>query len=225
MTSLSSSNSSNPSKPRGIGFRIAQVRGRFTQAEFAQSLGVHKNTLIRYEKEERLPDSALLMRICERYGVNPAWLLMGTPEERSTPNATEYLASLDDYALISLYLAPDDKETAVEEPLAIKKSWLSQLHAKPQDLKLFYVEGESMKPTLYPGDIVLANLHATAVHDGIYVLQIENVLLIKRLQRIAADTIRVSSDNASYEPWTMSVSELAEKSVILGRVVRACRRL
>lgn len=222
MTSLSSSSSS---KPRGIGFRISQVRGRLTQAEFAQSLGVHKNTLIRYEKEERLPDSALLMRICERYEVNPGWLLMGTPEQVPTPNASEYLANLDDYALISLYMAPEDTESTAEEPLAIKRSWLSQLRANPQDLKLFYVEGESMKPTLYPGDIVLANLHATAVHDGIYVLKIENVLLIKRLQRIAADAIRVSSDNATYKPWTMQVSELAEKSVILGRVVRACRRL
>jgi transcriptional regulator with XRE-family HTH domain len=222
MTSLPSSSSP---KPRGIGFRISQVRGRLTQAEFAQSLGVHKNTLIRYEKEERLPDSALLMRICERYEVNPAWLLLGTPEQVPTPNASECLANLDDYALISLYLAPEDKESAAEEPLAIKRSWLSQLRANPQDLRLFYVEGESMKPTLYPGDIVLANLHATAVHDGIYVLKIENVLLIKRLQRIAADEIRVSSDNATYKPWTMQVSELAEKSVVLGRVVRACRRL
>jgi transcriptional regulator with XRE-family HTH domain len=72
-----SSSLSNPNKILGIGARIAQVRFRITQGAFADSLGIHKNILMQYEKEEQLPDAKLLMRIYEVYGVDPIWLLTG----------------------------------------------------------------------------------------------------------------------------------------------------
>jgi phage repressor protein C with HTH and peptisase S24 domain len=82
-----------------------------------------------------------------------------------------------------------------------------------------------MKPTLYPGDLVLVNLHESAIQDGIYVLQIEDVVLIKRLQRLSGDLIKVSSDNLEYDSWTVNIHNFSPTLKILGRVVRICQRL
>lgn len=68
-----------------IGARIERVRGNITRDEFASSLGVSKRTLQRYEIENRHPDSVFLTAICEKYGVNPAWLLLGEGEMYAKP--------------------------------------------------------------------------------------------------------------------------------------------
>jgi transcriptional regulator with XRE-family HTH domain len=74
---MTSSSVSSPTKPLGIGARISQVRFPLSQTKFANSLGIDKKTLMKYEKEEKLPDSAFLTRIYEVYRVDPIWLLTG----------------------------------------------------------------------------------------------------------------------------------------------------
>lgn len=218
---MHSSSLSSPTKSRGIGARISQVRSRITQGKFADSLGIHKNTLIRYEKEERLPDSEFLTRIYEIYGVDPTWLLTG---ESKIPTIGENLARSSDYVPLPLYGTATNK---IEEggPFALRKSWITnQLCLEPEDLCLLYVEGESMKPTLSPGDIAMANLKDTIVRDGIYVVQIADALIIKRLQRLSGSFIKVSSDNPAYESWKVNMSDLTQRLTIIGRVLRVSRR-
>ncbi len=222
LENMNSVSLSSLKEPLDIGSRIAQVRFPLPQGKFADSLGIHKNTLIRYEKGERLPDSSLLLLICERYDVDPGWLLTGNPRDLL---AGENIAILDEYIPIPCRSTSLDN-SGMEEPIAIKKSWIfKQFQAKPEDLSFFCAEGESMKPTLYPGDIVLVNLHQAAIRDGLYVLQIEDVILIKRLQRLAGDLIKVSSDNPEYESWTANIHNLNQTLKIVGKVVRICQKL
>ena len=60
-----------------IGKRIEELRGKISREAFAAELGVHAQTLARYEKGERLPDSTFLENISKRFNVAPAWLLLG----------------------------------------------------------------------------------------------------------------------------------------------------
>ncbi len=220
---MKSSSLSGSTPSSSIGTRISQVRHHLTQTKFAASLGIHKNTLIRYEKAKRLPDSALLIRICEQYAVDPTWLLTGQPG--SIPGSIETSLALKDYVTLP-FCSSSEGSVGLQMPLAIKKSWIHhQLQAKPEDLRLFSVEGESMKPTLYPDDVIFLNLNETIVNDGIYALQIEEVLIIKRLRRLSENLIEVISDNPMYESWTANLKDPAQKLTVFGRVVCACRRL
>ena len=220
---MKSSSLSESTPSYGIGARIAQVRHHLTQIKFADSLGIHKNTLIRYEKEKRLPDAALLIRICEQYGVDPTWLLTG--QTGSIPEREEISLALKDYITLPFCSSLED-HAGEQKSLAIKKSWVHhQLQAKPEDLRLFCVEGESMKPTLYPDDVILLNLDETIVQEGIYALQIGEVLVIKRLQRLSENVIEVISDNPMYESWTADLKDPDQKLTIVGRVVCACRKI
>lgn len=66
-----------------IAQRLRAVRGALTQAEFAHRLGVHKNTLGRYERGESEPDTRIARHLCTIFGVQPHWLLFGDGEQPS----------------------------------------------------------------------------------------------------------------------------------------------
>jgi transcriptional regulator with XRE-family HTH domain len=217
---VENSSLTSPTKSQGIGARITQVRSRITQGKFADSLGIHKNTLLRYEKEERLPDAEVLTLIYKTYGVDPAWLLTG---ESKIPEITEDIVFPGDYVPVSLY-SDTTERIDTRGPITVRRGWIkSQFQVEPEDLRILYVEGESMKPTLSPGDLVLANLKDTIVRDGIYLVQLEDALIIKRLQRLSRDLIKVSSDNPAYESWTVNPKE--QGLLVMGRVIQVSRRV
>ena len=60
-----------------LGHRIRKIRGEVSQGQFATEIGVHKNTLGAYERDIRVPDSSVLAIICDKYEINPSWLLFG----------------------------------------------------------------------------------------------------------------------------------------------------
>lgn len=57
--------------------RIRELRGRKTQDEFAKELGIHTNTLGRWERGQSEPDITTAQQICTQFGVSPYWLLAG----------------------------------------------------------------------------------------------------------------------------------------------------
>ncbi|HEX7928723.1 MAG TPA: S24 family peptidase, partial [bacterium] len=92
-------------------------------------------------------------------------------------------------------------------------------------LLLIYVHGESMVPTLNPGDVILMERYdAHRVSDGIYALRMGNALLVKRLQFLPNGELLVTSDNEAYKPFQVKLKDGPEDIQIIGRVVWAGRR-
>lgn len=119
----------------------------------------------------------------------------------------------------------DDEE--IIDSLVFKKEWIhSELRTNPAHLYLIYVEGESMEPSLRPGDVILVD-HSdnTANRDAIYVLRLDGALLVKRLQRLPGKKIKVSSDNPAYESFEIDLAKTNDDLAIIGRVVWTGRRL
>ncbi len=83
-----------------IGKRIVEVRGHRTQGDFAQSIDIHKNTLGKYERGERLPDAWVILQLMEIHNVNPTWLMTGGGEPSSVgatsaaPSAPPFIPEL-----------------------------------------------------------------------------------------------------------------------------------
>ncbi len=72
----------------GIGERIKYLRGDESLPTFAEKLGVHKNTLARYEKEKGLPDVAFVLKLCNIVNdedVTPSWLIEGDGPNPAPP--------------------------------------------------------------------------------------------------------------------------------------------
>ncbi|WP_165174972.1 helix-turn-helix transcriptional regulator [Desulfovibrio sp. ZJ369] len=60
-----------------LGSRIKMVRGKESQEKFAARLEISKGTLGFYERDENLPKSDVILKICALTGASLDWLLTG----------------------------------------------------------------------------------------------------------------------------------------------------
>jgi phage repressor protein C with HTH and peptisase S24 domain len=109
---------------------------------------------------------------------------------------------------------------------AFDERWLKALTGSPSDkLSIIRVEGDSMAPTLTPGDDILVDLadREERLRDGVYVLRIDDTLVVKRIAlHPIGGRVTVQSDNPAYPDWPDC--DLASLNCI-GRVIWAGRKL
>jgi hypothetical protein len=109
--------------------------------------------------------------------------------------------------------------------IAFDRKWLRGVSADPKQLSMIRVEGDSMLPTLSDGDEILVDSGdaSARLRDGIYVLRMDDVLMVKRLAiNPAAKRVTVKSDNPAYPSWPDC--PLGQVDVV-GRVVWAGRKV
>ena len=110
--------------------------------------------------------------------------------------------------------------------IAFDGQWLRRLGVGGSaDLSVIRVEGDSMAPTLADGDEILVDRGdgAGRLRDGIYVLRIEEALVVKRLALSpVAGRVAVRSDNPSHPAWPDCRLDAID---LVGRVVWVGRRL
>jgi len=118
----------------------------------------------------------------------------------------------------------DDDERAAGA-MAFDPRWLRDLGGRPDSLSLIRVDGESMAPTLNHGDDIMVDRSdgAERLRDGIYVLRLDDVLMVKRVaMTMRRDCFSVRSDNPAYPDW----EDIDPADVgIVGRVIWAGRRV
>ena len=109
---------------------------------------------------------------------------------------------------------------------AFEERWLKSLtHTPPANLSIVRVEGDSMSPTLNAGDEILVDLGdcADRLRDGIYVLRIDDALVVKRIAlNPVGKRVTVQSDNPAYPDWPdCTLKDIAP----IGRVIWSGRRI
>lgn len=104
---------------------------------------------------------------------------------------------------------------APQGQLRFSQKWLRTLGLDPAQLSVIEVAGDSMQPTLRDGDEILVDRSPVPFRDGIHVVRIDDVLLVKRLAADAGGMIRVISDNPAYPQGLRRRDEVS----IIGRVV------
>ena len=79
-----------------LGERLRKVRGAQSREAFSSQFFIHRNTLAAWEKGSTAPDGHFLRDLCERYALNPAWLLLGQgPQKVQETAAEDYPFSLN----------------------------------------------------------------------------------------------------------------------------------
>jgi phage repressor protein C with HTH and peptisase S24 domain len=108
--------------------------------------------------------------------------------------------------------------------IGFDEKWLRKQGLDPASLSLIRVDGDSMAPTLNNGDDIMVDRRATAtgLRDGIHVIRLDDVLMVKRLALGPAGRLSILSDNPAYPDWP-DVKGTAV--AVIGRVVWAGRRL
>lgn len=232
--------------------RLSQLIGAEHPYAWASRVGISKGAFTRIWKEGTMPGAELLQRIAASKGVSIDWLLLGRGQpfaaapfnapvhvlrgEELRPAAEPAAEPASDAQFVGIPLyrlhaaaghGPAVGQDATADVIAFKREWIRrELHCEPQDLYMLYVEGESMEPVLRSRDIVLVDRrNAEKIpQDGIYVVRLNGSLLVKRVQRLPGGVLRVTSENASYEPFTVKLSDPAVPFIVIGRIIWAGRR-
>ena len=151
-------------------------------------------------------------------------LLGGPPDDEMGPNG---LVSVKRHP-VSVSAGPGAlvNEELGKPYFAFDERWLKSLTATaPGNLSIVRVEGDSMSPTLNAGDEILVDLGdcADRLRDGIYVLRIDDALVVKRLAlNPLGRRVTVQSDNPAYPDWPdCGLDEIN----CIGRVIWAGRKI
>ena len=109
-------------------------------------------------------------------------------------------------------------EEVPDAMLAFRLVWLRQHGIDPRNAAIITAHGDSMEPTIRHGDALLIN---TAIQDvrseGIYVVRVEDTLLVKRIS-IGLDHITLISDNPAIKDEVITKDRLPDLHIV-GRVV------
>src|SRR5947199_6960381 len=162
-------------------------------------------------------------KLARYFGV-PETLLGGPPPEEVAANG---LRSIKRHAvMVSAGPGAVVTEELGKPYFAFDERWLKALTpSTPSNLSVVRVEGDSMAPTLNAGDDILVDLGDSGerLRDGIYVLRIDDALVVKRIAlNPVGRRVTVQSDNPAYPDWPdCGLGDIKA----IGRVIWSGRRI
>lgn len=146
---------------------------------------------------------------------------LGAPEEISYADSGEW-AEIPRRA-IDVSAGPGAL-AAAEVPFdafRFSRRWLREQGFEASRLSALRVAGDSMEPLLRDGDEVLVDERPRPFRDGIYVVRLDDRLLVKRVASQGGGRFSLLSQNLSYPPIAVGEGDMD----IVGRVVWKSGRL
>lgn len=198
----------------GERLKLERQRLNLSQADFGARVGVSKTSQFNYESGERTPDAQYLTTAHE-LGVDVLYVLTG-----------QSLATRDDFVLVRQHVGVAasgghgafNNEHGEVDGLSFSRKWLAKRGLNPERCEVINVTGESMAPRLSKGDKVLVDTTDTHPRSGnAYVLLQGDELLVKYCQLLPDGKLRVSSENANYQPYDVDLEKTPGVSIV-GRV-------
>ncbi len=187
--------------------------------DVAKALDITQMNFATMKKRDKIPFEELL-NFCAKRSIAINWLLYGqTPESLIEPTNQVYMVRYFNAVNASAGGGAFSDEGEEFESLAIEPHFLATLggECELKNIQAINVTGDSMEPTFLNGDIIFLNAAKTDIsRGGIFAIQTEDMLLVKRLQKRIDGKIDIISDNKDfYLPQVASPEQIN----ILGRVV------
>lgn len=207
------------------------AKEELTIAEFADLIDEKVSRVNDVLSGKQRPPFDMVEKILSKFDVDANWLISG--KKNSKKNISSLTALSDDYVYIPMFdveVSAGNGTTAygVTDPanhLAFRREWLLQRGLHEQDLNIVTAKGDSMEPTISSKDTLLVDTSKTNPRDGhIYVIRSGDVLWVKRVQRQIDGSLLLISDNTTYPPMPLMLSDHPDIQVI-GQVVQISKDL
>ena len=184
--------------------------------ELARITGIPRRTLEYYLSGEHEPKVSRCLQIAAAVGVNAGWLVSGLGpmhvEGSEAPCCRRQQLPLLDMG----HPCPPPGKLPDSSHLWVAISCLSLIGLQSHNLCAIIMRGDSMAPTIHPGDLLLIDQDNQRLIDGqLFALADGDTLLVKRLQHQLGGGVRIISDNPHYPEIETSASALN----ILGQVI------
>lgn len=209
-------------------------QGDAKQAKIAADIDMTIAGFSRIWNDGGLPKSETLKKIKQLKGCNIDWLLTGEgqpfPEQNKQANMVcDTLGNpvdIEEFIFVPRYdiqaaaghgqLAGDEKPIFT---MAFRRYWIENYITRDiKNLSVISVKGDSMEGVLNDGDSILINHSETIPRDGLYVLRLNENLLVKRLQLMPGGIVNVISANEAYPTFEINLNHLDDDIAIIGRV-------
>lgn len=200
------------------------------QDEFGKKIGRTKSAISNYEAGTRQIDNTTIKLICNVFNVNPDWLLNGTGEMFLDNTSRQQEVS----DIISIPYYPEVSAAAGSGALVYDENTVKHLQISSaiinistgDNVCLINATGNSMQPVIDDRDLLLVDLsNKDFIDEGIYVVRLENTLLVKRLQKIPNGIVLIS-DNPQYEKIILNSDNFNENdAAIIGKVISIIKNL
>lgn len=105
---------------------------------------------------------------------------------------------------------------------AFPSDYLSSL-GEADELQIIRISGDSMEPEFKSGDQVMVDRSKQPLREGVYIIRIDQELVIKRIQIIGNGQVRLISNNPAYPPMEKRLDD--DGIEVIGRVVWTGRAL
>ncbi len=174
----------------------------------AELFGVSQNTAANWLKGEGVPELSRLPEIAEILGTTVEQLVVG---DRGT--GTHIID--EHYVMVDMH----------EEDSLEGHSWYTlpetlRSIGLPNDLKMLQIGNDDMAPFISRGDVVLYDPRVKRIQgNGVFVLQIGDRFVVRRVQRGLSQGIRLICDNTLFGDELLDESVTAELDHGVGRVV------
>ncbi|MCP2039458.1 phage repressor protein C with HTH and peptisase S24 domain [Neisseria sp. HSC-16F19] len=213
--------------------RLAFLWPNEKQAKIAADIDMTLAGFSRIWHEGGLPKAETLKKIKQLKGCNLDWLLTGEgspfPDDgRAAPKLYNTLGKpvdADEFVFVPRYdieaAAGHGRLAGDEEPVyavPFRHDWVAAF-GKPGNLAVIAVRGDSMEGVLNDGDTILITLTDHIRRDGLYVLRINDSLLVKRLQLMPGGLINVISANEAYASFEINPATMQDEVAVIGKVV------
>lgn len=205
--------------------RNARKDKKLNLEQLALIVGTDSGNLSRLERGLQGASQELLTKILEALGLSITEARMASGEGGFSKIGQS--PADDDYALIKQYSVSGDcgdgyhnDHVEVSEGLVFKRSWLTRIGAKPENLAVIYAAGDSMEPYIFDGDVVLFDTtDLEPAHRKVYVMRRpDDSMSIKRLAQEMSGAWLITSDNPAYERERVDANSVHELPFI-GRVI------
>ena len=185
--------------------------------DIAGLLGISQMNFATMKKRDKIPYEELL-EFCARRSIAINWLLFGQSPESLIESTNKFymVRYFSDVSASAGGGGVGDIEDSVE--LMLEGNFVSSLGGERElkNIEALNVSGDSMEPTFSYGDMIFINRSKVDIgRGGIFTINTEAGLFIKRLQKRIDGKIDVISDNKEYAKQTLMPNELN----VIGRVV------
>jgi hypothetical protein len=185
--------------------------------DVASLLGISQMNFATMKKRDKIPFQELL-DFCAKRSIAINWLLYGqSPESLVEPTNRFYMVRYFSEVSASAGGGAYNDDEAYE-PLMLEESFVMTLGGERElrFIEAINVTGDSMEPTFSYGDIIFINRSRTDIgRGGVFTINTEHGLFIKRIQKRIDGKIDIISDNRDYPTQVAHPHELE----VIGRVV------
>ncbi len=196
-----------------------------TAADLSRATGVSSAGVKKWVEGRVLqPKFDDVVAICDYLDISANWLMKGVGAMVETEESGSNMIALDQvdikgscgYGVINFEEIPEIKK------IYVTPAWFAKNFAfyNPSNIRIITAQGDSMSPEIEDGDAVFVDItDKENLRDGIYLLQVDGELFIKRVQKLIKRRIALISTNKAYKDIELDLDSDIEVRTI-GRVIK-----